>query len=53
MAREVIKNERKYYQCEECLLFYTDIETAEKCQKWCSKHKSCNLEIIKASVSLT
>lgn len=34
------------YQCPECGLFYPTKELAERCQKWCSEHKSCNLEII-------
>jgi len=50
MAKEMIKGDKKYYQCEECGLFYVDKEMAEKCQAWCSAHKSCNLEIIKYAI---
>ena len=38
------------YQCEEYGFKYADKEWAEKCQAWCKKHKSCNLEIIKNAV---
>jgi len=38
------------YQCEECGLKYENKEIAEKCQAWCSEHKSCNLDIIKNAV---
>lgn len=33
------------YQCEECGFHYEDREQAEKCQAWCTEHKSCNIEI--------
>lgn len=35
------------YQCEECGLTYVEKSWAEKCEAWCKKTKSCNLEIIK------
>ena len=47
MVKEVDKNNRKLYQCEECGFKYAKKETAEKCEAWCREHKSCNLEIIK------
>jgi len=50
MVQEIAKGDKKYYQCEECGLLYLDKEMAEKCQAWCSEHKSCNLEIIKHAV---
>lgn len=50
MPKEIEKDDKKYYQCEECSLVYLDKETAEKCQAWCSEHKSCNLEIIKNAI---
>jgi len=42
--------DKKVYQCPECGLHYEDGKTANKCEAWCSKYKSCNLEIIKDSV---
>lgn len=50
MAEEIEKEGIKYYKCNECGLIYSDEEIAEKCQKWCSEHKSCNLEITKNAV---
>jgi len=44
------KGGKKYYKCKECGLLYLDKEIMEKCQKWCSKYKSCNLKIIKHAV---
>ncbi len=41
----------KYYICEECRFKYKDKELAQKCEKWCKKHKSCNLNITKYAIS--
>lgn len=38
------------YECPECGLHYEDESTMKKCEAWCRKNKSCNLEIIKESV---
>ena len=40
----------KYYTCKVCKFKYKDKEWADKCEEWCSKNKSCNLEIIKHSL---
>jgi len=40
----------KLYQCPECGLYYKEKEWEEKCEAWCKKYKSCNLEIINHSV---
>lgn len=40
------------YQCPECGLKYKEKEWAEKCERWCKKHKSCNLEITKHAVNI-
>lgn len=44
------KNEKNFYQCEECGFLYEKEETAQKCEEWCRAHKSCNLEIIKEGI---
>lgn len=38
------------FQCPECGLEYKEKEWAEKCETWCKKYKSCNLEITKHAV---
>lgn len=43
-------SKNKLYQCPECGLHYRDAATANQCQAWCSKYKSCNLDIAKSSV---
>ncbi|MDP3725591.1 MAG: hypothetical protein Q8R36_00160 [bacterium] len=46
MVKIIQQQNKELYQCEECDFQYTDKEWAEKCEAWCKKHKSCNLEII-------
>ncbi len=41
----------KLYTCFECGLSYKDIDLAKKCQEWCKKYDSCNLEITKHAVN--
>jgi len=50
MVKEITKNNKTYYQCEACGFFYKEREIAQKCQDFCNKYKSCNLEIIKYAV---
>ncbi|MBI4162086.1 MAG: hypothetical protein HY513_00255 [Candidatus Aenigmarchaeota archaeon] len=42
-----MKKKAKNYICRACGYKYKDKEWAEKCYKWCSKRKSCNIEITK------
>ena len=51
MVAEIIKRRNKYYVCDECGMGYTELKLAKKCQSWCAKHHSCNLEIIKFAVN--
>lgn len=50
MTNIIQRDGKTLYQCEECGLKYENKEIAEKCQAWCSQHKSCNLDIIKYAV---
>jgi len=43
MAKEI-------YLCEECNFAYMEKELAEKCEKFCKKYNSCNIEITKHSI---
>lgn len=52
MVKLIEKEDKKYYQCEECNHIYGTEELAKECENWCREHKSCNLEIIKQSVKL-
>ena len=50
MVKELKKENKKLYLCEECNMYYSDKSWAEKCETWCKKYKSCNIDIIKKSV---
>jgi len=39
-----------FYKCNECGFHYLNKRIAEKCEQWCKKNKSCNLEITKEAV---
>ncbi|MEM1574500.1 MAG: hypothetical protein QW755_00220 [Nitrososphaerota archaeon] len=43
----MVKEINGFYICEECKLKYKEKIWAEKCEEWCRKYKSCNLEITK------
>lgn len=45
MIKEVTKDNKKVFMCEECCLAYKDKQWAEKCESWCKKYNSCNLKI--------
>lgn len=44
-------NKPKLYTCPECGLSYKEKGLAKKCEAWCKKHNSCNLEITKYAVN--
>ena len=52
MVKTVSKSKGKYYVCEECNFAYKDKETAMKCEKWCKKYHSCNIEITKDAINI-
>lgn len=52
MVKEIKKNGKIYFQCEECLFYYEGKELAEKCEKWCKEKHSCNIEITKHAVKI-
>lgn len=45
MVKTIIDSDKKYHQCEKCGFQYAEKEWAEKCEGWCKKHNSCNVEI--------
>ena len=51
MTKEIEKHGEKFYQCEECKFIYKDKSWAEKCEEWCKKTKSCNLDITKHAIN--
>ncbi len=49
MVKTMQQNE-KLNQCKECGLKYADKKWVKKCEAWCKKYKSCNLEIINHTI---
>ncbi|MDO8512977.1 MAG: copper-translocating P-type ATPase [bacterium] len=43
-------HEMKLYECPECGLQFEDEKWAKRCEEWCKKHHSCNLEITSHAV---
>jgi hypothetical protein len=50
MVKGIQGKEGDLFQCEVCGLKYASREMGEKCEAWCTEHKSCNLDIIKDAV---
>ena len=41
----------KIYSCPICGLKYKKKKWVQKCERWCEKYKSCNLELIKHAIN--
>mgnify|MGYP001565511410 len=50
MAKTINQKNHIVYTCSECKMKYHDEATAKKCEDWCKKNKSCNLDIIKYAI---
>jgi len=50
MVKDIRQKDATLFQCEACGLKYASREVGEKCEAWCTEHKSCNLDIIKDAV---
>jgi uncharacterized membrane protein YdjX (TVP38/TMEM64 family) len=44
---------KRLYRCNECGLSYEDQVWASQCEDWCSKHRSCNLEITRHATNVS
>jgi rubrerythrin len=50
MVKKIKRDGREIYVCEICGFRYADKETAEECQKYCSAHNACSLEITSKAI---
>jgi len=50
MVKAIKQNQQIVFTCKECGMEYHDEKTAKKCEVWCKKNKSCNLDIIKNAI---
>jgi hypothetical protein len=46
----MVKKVNALFQCEECGFKFKNKETAQKCEDFCKKYKSCNTELIKEAI---
>ena len=51
MVKEKRRENSIVFACEECGFLYAERKWAEKCEEWCKKHKSCNIEITAHAIS--
>ena len=52
MVNKIKHQGKTYYQCEACEMYYESEEIAKRCEDFCNKYKSCNLELIKHAVQI-
>lgn len=50
MVREIKKEGRRIFICEECGLGYLSEELAKRCEDYCLKNRACSIEITKNAV---
>lgn len=53
MVKQIKIKGKEHFYCEACKLVYVDKNWAEKCEEWCKKNSSCNLEITEHSIKKT
>ncbi|MBI4452191.1 hypothetical protein HY637_02070 [Candidatus Woesearchaeota archaeon] len=52
MVKQLNKNNKAYFICEECGFAYLGRKTANECKQWCRTHHSCSLEITKYAIKI-
>jgi hypothetical protein len=52
MVSETEKGGKRFFQCEECNFLYAEKGLAERCEAWCKKHHSCNIEITRQAIKI-
>ena len=45
IAKKMVTKKENKYICDECKLEYYEVDWATKCEAWCKKTNSCNIEI--------
>ena len=52
MVKQETKNDKTYFMCEECNMYYKTKDLAEKCESHCRDKHACDTEITKYAVQL-
>ncbi len=50
LVKQLTVEDRTVYQCELCDMGYSDLETAERCEEYCSTHEACSLDITRHAI---
>ncbi|MGB9577472.1 MAG: hypothetical protein ACPL4N_03185 [Candidatus Norongarragalinales archaeon] len=50
MVKQETRGNQQCFVCEECGVAYKEKKWAQRCEDWCKKHDSCNLEVIKHAI---
>ena len=50
MVREEEFRGGRYHTCEDCHLHYEDKSWADRCEDWCTRNGTCNLDITRNSL---
>jgi len=50
MVKEIAKDNKEVYECEECRLLFEDETWAKKCEEWDKKYHACSLEITRHAI---
>lgn len=50
MGKTINQKHQIVFACNECKMKYHNEETAKKCEEWCKRTKSCNMDIIKYAI---
>lgn len=50
MVKQETKNNKTYFMCEECNMYYETKDLAEKCEKHCREKHACDTEITKHAI---
>jgi len=52
MVKEVSHDEKTYYMCEACNMYYETKKLAQECEDFCNKYHACSTEITKNAVEI-
>ena len=52
MVEETNLEGKIVFKCMKCGWIYRDEESAMKCQQWCEKHDSCDMELTRHSLKM-
>jgi len=52
MVKELTKNNKTYFMCGACNMYYKTKALAQKCEDFCNKYHACSIELTKNAVQV-